>query len=413
MTVGIGSGDNENLVNGLYTSIDKSNVNHVVFFVSSESKSLVNRIKTKYFEKTDFELDYSIVLIEDIDNFDHVFDKMNEELVKFEKKKCKILIHYTSGTKTMSITAALIATLFKKDLVSVVADRHEDDEKKGQIIFGTETLAYINLYKFYDINLIDNLKNLFNKNSFGSGKLLLNNISESYIDKEAYMKLFSAYYFLDMVNFNLAFENFDNSLFRDKIPELSNQLANNFKALNIIVKEQPKNSKKKDLYILANIINNAKRRASENKYDDAIARLYRSFEFIGQIQLKHVYKIKTNDVDLKILENNLNDKKYLEILKKRKKNNNGKIKFSLYDDFDLLSKYGDELGKYYKSNFNSISGKLNNRNQSILAHGLKYLSKKDYESLLRTVMDVARKLDENIDTYIEETEFPKFYKGGS
>ena len=48
------------------------------------------------------------------------------------------------------------------------------------------------------------------------------------------------------------------------------------------------NSKSDNLrkcYILASLINNSIRRAEEYKYDDTVARLYRSSELIAQIRL--------------------------------------------------------------------------------------------------------------------------------
>ena len=52
--------------------------------------------------------------------------------------------------------------------------------------------------------------------------------------------------------------------------------------------------------MLASIINNSKRRGKENKFDDAVARLYRSFELIAQIRLLEKYNIDTNRVDIAV-----------------------------------------------------------------------------------------------------------------
>ena len=42
-------------------------------------------------------------------------------------------------------------------------------------------------------------------------------------------------------------------------------------------------------YMLAFILNNARRREDENKFDDAVARLYRSLELFAQIRLSKEY----------------------------------------------------------------------------------------------------------------------------
>ena len=71
--------------------------------------------------------------------------------------------------------------------------------------------------------------------------------------------------------------------------ELKVKLEKNLNALGIIVNSRSENLKK--CYILASLINNSKRKAADYKYDDAIARLYRSFELIAQIKLLK-YKTK-------------------------------------------------------------------------------------------------------------------------
>jgi len=49
--------------------------------------------------------------------------------------------------------------------------------------------------------------------------------------------------------------------------------------------------------LIADILNNARRRMKEGKYDDAMARLYRTVELIAQYRLKMKYEIDTSDVD--------------------------------------------------------------------------------------------------------------------
>ena len=50
------------------------------------------------------------------------------------------------------------------------------------------------------------------------------------------------------------------------------------------------------------LIANARRRAEfENKYDDAVARLYRSMEAIAHYQLKSCHDINSSDVSEKLL----------------------------------------------------------------------------------------------------------------
>ncbi len=85
---------------------------------------------------------------------------------------------------------------------------------------------------------------------------------------------------------------FDAKGFNKNFPEVSRQLNKNIKALGVL--NNPDNQLRCK-YILASMLNNARRRADESKYDDAIARLYRSLELIAQIKLKE-YGLKSSEL---------------------------------------------------------------------------------------------------------------------
>ena len=302
MTVGIGGKNKESLVNGLYTCIDKTNTDKILFFASKESKEImIPPIKESYFNNKHKELDnFEIIEFENVDDFDHIFNKIKNEVLKYQKDY-KIIINYNSGTKTMTMTAALISALYDTDLISVIGKRNT----QGFIESKTEQINYINLYQYYDELLINKLMEYFNNNNFESGKVLFKDITSNKINKEAYEKLFNTYYAADNVNFEEAYKNFDAKLFKEECLGLNNnQLDSNSKAFNIINIKNKDGTyhSERDYYILASILNNARRKYDDTKYDDGIARLYRSLELIAQIRLDNKYGIDTGDVDISILE---------------------------------------------------------------------------------------------------------------
>ena len=402
MTVGIGGQNKESLVNGLYTCIDKTNTDLIVFFVSKESKEImVPLIKNAYVYNKNKELDnYEIVEFDNVDDFDHIFNKIKDEVLKY--RDYKIIINYNSGTKTMTMTAALVSALYDTDLISVIGKRND----KGFIESKTEQINYLNLYQYYDELLINKLMEYFNNNYFESGKVLFKDISSNKINKDAYKKLFNAYYAMDNVNFEEAYENFDAKLFREECIDLDEEQLNlNAKAFRIINKKNDDGIYhwERDYYILASILNNARRKYDDNKYDDGIARLYRSLELIAQIRLKNEYGIDTGKVDIDILEQNDVDIDFIQKIKNKKSKN-----ISLNEDFILLKYLNDDLGIYYDKHYNKIRNMLTFRNNSILAHGLDALSKQQYEDFNHEVLKIARILKPDIDVFIKETKFPTF-----
>ena len=185
--------------------------------------------------------------------------------------------------------------------------------------------------------------------------------------------------------------------------ELKVKLEKNLNALGIIVNSRSENLKK--CYVLASLINNSKRKAADYKYDDAIARLYRSFELIAQIKLLK-YGIVSSDIDVSaLLEKNVSQD-FIAYLEKMREDN--KIRIGLTADFLLLNELGDDLGKYYMANENKIKNLTQKRNNSILAHGLDSQSKEDFDNFLAIVVDLALKLDKDMKRFLNETEFAKF-----
>lgn len=157
----------------------------------------------------------------------------------------------------------------------------------------------------------------------------------------------------------------------------------------------------KKYYMLASILNNARRREDENKFDDAVARLYRSLELIAQIRLSKEYGIDSSNVDIDVLRQNNVDDDYLSEI-----NISDEIKFGLTADYELLAQLNDDLGDFYLENKNQIRNILKFRNNSILAHGFDSCSKKEYDEFNEIVLKAANLLHKDMEKFIEETKFP-------
>ena len=193
----------------------------------------------------------------------------------------------------------------------------------------------------------------------------------------------------------------DTNLF--ELSDIKDYLKKNIKALGTIVNSRSLNLK--NCYILASLINNSIRKADGYKYDDAIARLYRSFELIAQIKLTN-YGIQSSAIDVSLLREKNVSQDFINTLEKTRED--GKIRIGLVMDFLLLNELGDDLGKYYIENESRIKNLTQKRNNSILAHGLNSQSREDFDEFLEVVIDLARKLDKDMNKFLKETQFAKF-----
>ena len=392
MTVGTGIGGQvatEDLAHAILFSIDNSNPDIVIFFGSEKSKKTVESVKEQYLNEFEEEFDYfEFIHLEQIDDFKIYFEAFKRKIQELDGYK--IIIDYTSGTKTMTMSAAFASMLYRKNLYFVGGERED-----GVVIRGTEKIISQNLYPIYDDLMISKIKELFNTNRFDAGKSLLEDITKA--KKDTYANLFDAYYYFDNVDYNKANKYFITKEFIAEWPELKKQFSLNAKALYHLNKED---SAMRPFYILGSLINNARRRAEETKYDDAIARLYRSLELIAQIKLNE-YGIDTSDVELDILNKHGVEQEF-------KPDFSGKIKLSLVQDYELLNNLGDDLGEFYIKNKYEFLATISSRNNSILAHGLNSQTEKQYVKFRDLILKFASVLNPEMDVYIHETEFPEF-----
>ena len=403
MTIGTGFGPDghEKLAKGLFSSIRTLRPDFIVFFPSEGSLKTLPFVK-EYAEAEygsfDEGEDYKIVVLPNIDDFVSCYEIFENELMQYNKEN-KINIEYTSGTKTMCSAMATIGVIHREDIIAIEGRRVD-----GLIVEGTGTIKHQNLYKIYDKLEMSKIKSLFNAYRFTSAISFLEEIVDPDLNKDEFIKLSKAYYAWDNVDFDTAYEilkEVDMNI--EQFKDVSDLLKDNLVALGNVCNTFSENLR--DCYTLASLINNSKRRAKEDKFDDAIARLYRSFELIGQNRLKK-YDIDTSNVDVDILEEKGVSKEFIGSLEKTREDE--KIKIGLIKDFILLNELGDELGKYFMENENLINDLTSKRNDSILAHGLKSLSSEDFDKFEKVVVDLAKKLDRDMDKFLKETEFVKF-----
>lgn len=129
--------------------------------------------------------------------------------------------------------------------------------------------------------------------------------------------------------------------------------------------------------IVQDLLNNAERRAAQERYDDAVGRLYRALELLAQIRLKQAYDIKTGDVNIQTLPEMLRNEYEQERSPVR-----GKIQLASRKSYELLTKLPDDpIGKLYQKNAGKIIDTLEIRNNSLFAHGFQPINRDDYHKV--------------------------------
>lgn len=152
--------------------------------------------------------------------------------------------------------------------------------------------------------------------------------------------------------------------------------------------------------MIADLVNNAKRRIKEGKYDDATARLYRTIEMLGQWRLRKEYGIDPSDVDISKVPESLR-KEY----ETHRDPRDGKIKIGLQTCYKLLRTKNDKLGEALEKN-TTLRGLLKERNESILAHGTKPIPEDPCRRLLEEVINMTEEFIDGFDELLDRLKFP-------
>lgn len=371
MTVGTGIGVNKeekikSLAHGLLVCIEHYRPDNVVFFGSDQSMDTIESIKEQYYEQHQEEFtDYEFVEIKNVDNFDDCFYNLIKKLEEYQQEE--VIIDYTSGTKTMTIGAAISSILYHKKLSSILGKRGE----KGIVIPNTEKITEQNLYSFYDKLLLNQVKELFNNYRFGAASKVLEAIVIQETElQENYKFLIKAYDLWDKFRHQEAFA---------ELTKIGKQHGENKAFLGKLLQTS---EEKRELNYIADLLNNTERRIEEEKYDDATARSYRVIELIAQYRLRDKYQLISSDIKIKRLKElgvkNQDIEQYKSL-----KGVNKKIKIPLQKNYELLNTIEDNLGKMFIKD-KEMKNLLKIRNNSILAHGLHTVRKEDAINFFNT-----------------------------
>ena len=136
MTVGTGFKDNQkSLAHGLMCSIVSKDPDLICFFGSRKSKSTIDTLKQIFNESNDEDFDdyFETKFIENdnIDEFKDYFFEFKSKILELEDDY-KIIIDYTSGTKTMTMSAAFASMIFGKELLENTVQREFPPHAPGR-----------------------------------------------------------------------------------------------------------------------------------------------------------------------------------------------------------------------------------------------------------------------------------------
>lgn len=351
--------------------------NQIYFLGTPEFKNtFLNRI----IEKTNLKPSQYIVDIVNYENMDvaEVYDKIRSKLSLFIGKK--VFMDLTRGKRILSVGAGIVGAFFGFDLV-YIDEEWIDDIKRGNP--GTEKLVLVkNPFEVFGDLELKEARNFFDHYNYGAALALYGRIKQKIIDPrkvEIEEYLSEAYMHWNSFNFKAALVKLNQAYTKSQqysIP-LPDNLSKNLRALEILADSKGKDQELFDLHIILDLYANALRKSEVGLFEDAISRLYRVIEIIGQHRLKS-HGIETGNPN--ILQYEVNYKTatkeiygFEKILPKEVGLKDGYILLYILQDFIIKT--------YSLQDLKEMFGIIRARDMSIIAHGMQLAGEKVFVNL--------------------------------
>jgi CRISPR-associated protein (TIGR02710 family) len=394
MLISLGIGPS--VEHGIAYSIKNHRPDRVIFFTTQESEA--TRLKVEAL--LDVRPQIEIVRVDRENNPDCVYKEAKEILRKLNHEE--VFVDFTSGTKSMS--AGLVAAALAKgvkQLIYVSGQRGPD----GRVLSGTEEAITFTPAEMLADRLKDQIIMLFNKRLFGAALQLIDqglsaiHLPDHRRDLEELRALCFAYQAWDWFDHRQAAKHFG-SVNREMIARWSEKIADNKGWVTHIANKLKSDASLNERYpqeLLIDLWLNAQRRMEEGHWVDAVARLYRLTELIAQ------YRLSQHSLDASRLETTRLPQE-LQAKYEQLRDEKGRVKLGLEQDYELLTDLGDPLGQLYDP---KLQDALRARNESIAGHGLKAVTEEDCRKLSDAVQ---RLMDQVIPTWKAQEKRAQFVK---
>ncbi len=301
---------------------------------------------------------------------------------------------FTGGTKCMSVGLALVARRWPCSF-SYVGGSQRGTGGVGTVESGSEhARSWGNPWEVLGYQTVEEAVTIFNSGGYAAAadltKNALTNLRPGSVKRElvALNHAIEGYAAWDRFDHKAASNHFGHSLSCEN--DLSAIFCQDVPLLVAEIKKGQATCQKLDessgptWHLVDDLLHNSQRRAGEQRFDDATARMYRACEAIAQVRLREQHQIpNTSTVSIAQVPMALQDQWGPQI-------KSGFVSIGLQQAFKLLESIGDDLGKL----FNELglghaeSSPLVARNSSILAHGFKPVSKGCYDQLQKKVLQL-------------------------
>src|SRR5215208_3425612 len=320
------------------------------------------------------------------------FDRVLAQFQRMGYGNRDVLLDATGGTTPLRVGACLAAMMRNVKIVHqrVRADRYAGGGWDKYSPEDIELLPMGNPLEDTGLLREGQAVNLFNMRDYSAAALVFEDVLEKVVGVERYhyygglVRLANGYGAWDMADYSTALEHlnvarkefsvdFEDPALADRSSALLNRLGENQPFLGRL---WHKGQSHLALEKVVDMIENARRRIlDQGRYDDGVARLYRSVEMWHQWRLLSSYSIETETVKWKRVDEGVQER-FLELVQTKELPEGLGLRHARILD-QLLS------GKDPEEDDAAFQKLLSARNSSILAHGVDPIGQKTAEKFLQ------------------------------
>lgn len=367
----------------------------VVFLCSLESQKLIDTVQSKV-PLGDFDPDRDVVVLQqrlsgkqsaavtnELDQLDCVYLRALDlfERVRNEARGCRIIADYTGGTKTMTTGLAMAAI----DDGDVRLHLTISDRSRGQsALSGYSSPVAVSTAAIHARRLREReLPALLKRHDYEAARQAVRRV-QSIGDQDAHTTQWLQSLEALLVGLD-AWDRFDHRRALEVLEGLNDRRLDQLllfplkrvigsrRLLDKDAEEQRwPQMKGHGLEAVEDLLRNAERRAAQERYDDAVGRLYRAMELSAQILMRTGLDKQLGGEGL--LTADLAVERLPSELQKRFDGKEKPIKIGLKDTWDLLADLSHPAGLRWRERRSAILDQLQVRNNSLFAHGFQPIS---------------------------------------
>ena len=336
---------------------------------------------------------YHIFILDYPDDLDECYSKIENIQADIQSRfpDAEVIANFTGGTKVMSASLAFFGVMNPEWKLSLNIGKRKDIIK----VTSGDVPVLINKWKIFRKQKIVEAKNALQRYDYEAALHVFEEFLMQPLEREYQLQL------QEWINVCKAFSCWDRYNHAAAL-ELISDYGRHYKDYILILKKLLKQDKNHHGYeLVADLVNNAERKAAQGRYDDAVARLYRATELFGQIRLDVIIpQSELGRLKLGDLPENLQDDY------KDRARENKQLLLGLCDVYTLLHRLHDSVGDIYQKMEKKVLDALYKRNNSIYAHGLRPLACEDYRVVKESLCGLLTKAAEAIGVDLSQAQLP-------